>query len=98
MKTISSLWEAPLVRLAARALLLAGAFFGPGIAYTVRLEQTGDGKIAVDGLVWGLLGTVIALMAFALTFKATARRQLGYFSGVLVTVLFGWWLVLFAGR
>lgn len=97
MKTISPLLEAPLVRLAARAFLLAGAFFGPGIAYTLRLEQIGDAKIALDGFIWGLLGGVVALMAFAMTFNATAGRRLAYFSGALVAILFGWWLVLFAG-
>jgi len=83
-----------MMRLGARGALLLAAFFAPGLVYAARAGQTGNAETAIDGLMWGLLASVIALFGFAISFQTSPLAQLMRFAGGLVAVVAAWSAVL----
>jgi hypothetical protein len=90
----TSLGHLPLMRAGIRTALLLGAFSAPGVGYWVRSSQTGNAETAVDGLLWGAVVTIIALVGFAASFPLSAAGRLGRFAGGLIAVLIAWGLTL----
>lgn len=82
------------MRSGVRLALLLAAFFAPGLLYAARASQTGNAKTAIDGLIWGLLASVIALIAFAISFQTSPVARLMRFAGGLIGVVAAWSVVL----
>lgn len=82
-----------------RWMILRGALFlvailAPAVVYWVRTSQTGNAETAIDGLGWGLIGTVAALVLFAASFRTTGVGRLGRLAMAAVGVLAVWGAVL----
>lgn len=75
---------------AARLALFAAALLAPAIGFWLRVQVTGNAEAAVDGLLWGLLGAVGALVGFAVTFRVSVLGRLGRFAAGLIGVLSIW--------
>lgn len=73
-----------------RLALLAGAVVAPGVVFAIRSGQTGNAKLAIDSLGWGVLATVVLMVLFALTFRTTPTGRLGYFGLGTVVVILAW--------
>ncbi|MDZ4112213.1 MAG: hypothetical protein U1E18_21815 [Brevundimonas sp.] len=58
--------------------------------------MTGDAEQAIGGLWFGLAGTILVLSGFAMTFRTTPIRRLGYFGAALSGVLVLWLALLVA--
>ena len=79
---------------AGRLALFTAAFLAPGIGVAIRSAQTGNAKLAIDGIGWGLLAAAFAAIAFALTFQVSGLGRLGRGSAFAVAVLLMWATVL----
>jgi len=82
---------APMIWLA-RAALLAAAAIGPVLLFALRSARTGNAEQAIDGLGWGLLVTLAALLGFAASFRTSTLGRFGRFAVGLVAVLVIWLL------
>lgn len=85
------------MRRGARGALVLAAFLAPGLVYALRVSQTGNGESAVDGLLWGLVGSTVALTGFAISFQTSAVGRLMRFAGGLVAVVATWIVMLWWG-
>lgn len=79
---------------AGRLALFAVAFLAPGIGFAIRSAQTGNAKLAIDGLGWGLLAAALAATAFALTFRVSGTGRLGRGAAFAVALLLMWAIAL----
>lgn len=70
--------------------LFVVALLAPAIGYWIRALQTGNAEFAIDGLGWGLIGAVAALILFAISFRTTAIGRLGRLAVAAVSVLAVW--------
>lgn len=77
-----------------RSVLFVVAVVAPAVGYTVRLDQTGNGKLALDGVGWGLTGTIVALALFTVSVRTTVRGRLAWLAAATVAVLAVWGAVL----
>ncbi|MDP2115870.1 MAG: hypothetical protein Q8J71_00535 [Brevundimonas sp.] len=83
--------RAGLITWVLRAVLLATAFLGPVLVFaTWPTSQPGNAEQATPGLGWGLLITLAALIAFALSFRTSPLGRLGRFAVGVVTVVLAW--------
>lgn len=83
-----------LARQGGRAALLLAAFFAPGLVYSIRYVQAGA-DAAFYGILWGAVGSIMALIGFALSFQTSAVGRLGRFAQGLMPVVIAWCIILF---
>lgn len=77
-----------------RGLLFVAAVIAPAVGYGIRATGTGNAETAIDGLGWGLIGTSVALICLAITFRTSAVGRLGRLAVATVGVLLVWLAVL----
>jgi hypothetical protein len=73
-----------------RSVLFVVAVVAPAVGYAVRLGQSENGKIALDGLGWGLIGTIVALALFTVSVRTTMRGRLSWLAAATVALLAVW--------
>lgn len=82
--------KSPVIAWVVRLALFAAAFVAPGVGFAIRSAQTGNAELAIDGLGWGVLAAVVAVVAFALTFRVSGVGRLGRGVAFLVAILVMW--------
>ena len=70
--------------------LVAAAFLAPGVGFSIRAAQTGNAKLAIDGLVWGVLAAAVAAVLFALSFRVSGVGRLGRGAAFVTAILLMW--------
>ncbi len=72
------------------ALLLTGSA-APLVGFAVASRLNGgNAESAIVGLPWGLPGTIIAAILFALTFRASGVARLGYAAMAILAAPAAW--------
>ncbi len=77
-----------------RIALVVAAFFAPAVGYFIRVSQTGNAELAIDGIGWGMLAAPFAAIVFALTFPARGVGRLGRGAAFVVAIILLWAAVL----
>ncbi len=82
------------MRWAVRLLLILAGVTAPAFGYWIRVEATGNAKLAVDGLLWGAFASLAPGPVFALTFRGPPFERLKAGTAYVLIVLVTWAAVL----
>ena len=75
-----------------RVGLFAAGVVAPGVGLALRTPPSGNVEAGIDGVFWGLIGTVVAAVLFAMTLKTDGVRRLGGGTVFVIAVVATWTL------